>query len=234
MTGGRNNHEDIKKQFLVLLEQLGENLNVHYERVLDFFFSSDQHFSAKEIKQLLELEGHSVEIETITDILDAFVKYGIARVLRTDDSVVRYEHLHINEHHDHLICTKCNRIIEICNSDLEACQEKIILENKFYPFYHRLQIYGICDECVGKRKQLLPLSYASIGEWVRIEKFNGGEAIANRLIDMGLQRGSEVKVLNNCGAYILQVGEKRMAIGRGMARKIIITPLIKKNPPLTI
>lgn len=231
MAEQRNNHNEIKRQFLGLLEQVGEPLNDTNGFILDIFFRTDKHYSAEEVQQLAEQEGYSIDLDTVTSILKMFVRYGIARTLRTDDDVTRYEHLHIDEHHDHLICTKCHKIIELSSRALESFQEQITLNKRFYPFYHRLQIYGICSDCLGKRKQLLPLTYASIGERVRIEEFDAGQAFAARLIEMGLQRGCEVKVLNNAGAYILQIGEKRMAIGRGMANKIMVAPLMDKRIP---
>ncbi|MBN2382310.1 transcriptional repressor [bacterium] len=228
MTRGFNNHEEIKRQFLTLLEQVGENLNGHLRTVLDLFFSRDQHFSVEEMRAMIEREGQCVSHAEISFILETFVRYGIARSLRTDDGIIRYEHLHINEHHDHLICTKCGKIIELSSGELERFLEKTVLGSNFFPFYHRLQIYGICADCIGKRQQLLQLSSASMGERVRIEHFIGGEAFIQRLIDMGLQRGTEVKILNNTGAFIIQVGEKRLAIGRGMANKIVVSPLIHR------
>ncbi|MCM8798259.1 MAG: transcriptional repressor [Candidatus Omnitrophica bacterium] len=38
---------------------------------------------------------------------------GLCRELRFDDGTTRYEHLYGHQHHDHLICTKCGRFVEI-------------------------------------------------------------------------------------------------------------------------
>ncbi|MFC1849257.1 transcriptional repressor [candidate division CSSED10-310 bacterium] len=224
-----NNHSEIKRQFLSLLEQVGDDFDEKYMVVLEIFSGTDDHFSIAEIEKLTLQQGQKMSAAEIETILNTFVRYGIARILKTDDGKCRYEHLHINEHHDHLICTKCSKIIEMCSDELEHFQERVTLENNFYPLYHRLQIYGICSDCLGKRKPLLALSYTSTGERIKIEEISGGRGLVNRLNDMGLYKGVEAKVLNDTGNYILQIGEMRIAIGRGMANKIKVSPVLDKK-----
>lgn len=221
-------HNDLKKQFLALMNQLNENCDIVCVKILDYFFEVEQHHSVRSIYEHFQSQNDTVEVDlkTIEMMLKTFVKYGIARTLKTDDGKIRYEHLHVNEHHDHLICTKCGRIFELKNLELEQFQEQITLQNKFYPFYHSLQIYGICNECLGKRKTAIPLTLISIGETVRIEKIIGGQRFIKRLNDMGLQKGNELKLLNNSGALIILIGKTRLAIGRGMAKKIIVSPIM--------
>lgn len=227
--GIKNGHEDIKRQFIALLKQVGENSIEKYQDVLDVFFENDEPLSARQLSVKLSSRGIQLGEDEIAAMLHTFVRYSIANVIRTDEGTDIFEHLHINEHHDHLICTKCKRIFELSSAELEDMQEEITLKNKFYPFYHRLQIYGICEDCLGKRKSLLPLSYASRGEFVRIEQIVGGEAFSRRLQEMGLFTGMEVKVINNTGAFILQVGEMRLAIGRGMSHKIMVSPILQRS-----
>ncbi len=47
---------------------------------------------------------------------------------------------------------------------------------------------------------------------------------ANRVADMGFRVGKNVEMLNNegCGPVLVRVGESRIAMGRGMAMKIMV------------
>lgn len=224
----RNNHVEIRRQFISLMKQLDQEMTPALTATLDVFLANDDHYSVRELTEMIAKKGQQISEKDVRDALDCFVKYGIAHVFRMDDGSFRFEHLHIDDHHDHLICAKCGGIIELVDTQLDEMQERISHTFHFHPFYHRLQIYGICEKCIGQRKPRMPLTYASIGEWIRIEDYDPGCAMGQRLQDMGLQRGVECKVINNSGAFILQVGDMRIAIGRGMASRINVTPLDRK------
>ncbi len=77
-------------------------------------------------------------------------------------------------------------------------------------------------------KACYPLSAAACGECVRLVGIEGGRRLRHRLAELGLNPGSVVRVVRRQpgGPLILAVkGDARMAIGRGMAHKIIVAPL---------
>jgi len=51
------------------------------------------------------------------------------------------------DHHDHLVCTECEKIIEFNNEELEKVKSGVAQKNRFSMQYHRLEIFGICDDC---------------------------------------------------------------------------------------
>lgn len=59
-----------------------------------------------------------------------------------------------------------------------------------------------------------------------IVALNGGVELQNRLVSMGLHVGKEVEILFPCtrfnGPTIVAAGEARLAIGYGMASRIIV------------
>ena len=63
------------------------------------------------------------------------------------DGLQRFEHKWGHEHHDHLICTKCGRFVEILSPELEELQEKLVETHGYTQEYHKLDIFGICPEC---------------------------------------------------------------------------------------
>lgn len=74
--------------------------------------------------------------------------------------------------------------------------------------------------------QAYPLSLATDGEWVRIVSVSGGKNLTKRLTVMGMLDGTCIQMLQhktNSGVVIL-CGETRLALGHGMAHKIIVEP----------
>ncbi|QSQ09440.1 hypothetical protein H0A61_01803 [Koleobacter methoxysyntrophicus] len=71
---------------------------------------------------------------------------------------------------------------------------------------------------------VLSLGFLQTGREAVIKDFNGGRNFHQRLLDLGLVRGIKVRVIKNdmTGPLIISIGEGRLAIGRGMALKIIV------------
>ena len=72
--------------------------------------------------------------------------------------------------------------------------------------------------------RLIPLTAVTTGKEVTLIGINGGRGVLSRLYSLGLIPGTRIKVLSNNGAGPLMVAVKdtRLALGRGMAIKIIV------------
>ncbi|MBK1722585.1 FeoA family protein [Thiocystis violacea] len=69
-----------------------------------------------------------------------------------------------------------------------------------------------------------PLTMAAEGERVRIQGLRGGKGMVMRLTELGLNQGAEVRVIQRQGGgLIVARGETRIALGGGMAMKILVT-----------
>jgi ferrous iron transport protein A len=70
------------------------------------------------------------------------------------------------------------------------------------------------------------LILADEGVRVRILEIHGGKGLILRLTELGLNVGSEIQVMQRQGGGLLIArGETRIALGAGMASKILVTPL---------
>lgn len=72
-----------------------------------------------------------------------------------------------------------------------------------------------------------PLTVAGEGERVRIVAVQAGRGLTGRLSDMGLPLGSDITVVQRMGGgpLIVARGDARMALGAGMAHRILVTPV---------
>lgn len=71
---------------------------------------------------------------------------------------------------------------------------------------------------------LMPLSMLSIGEKAELVDVRGGRGIRMHLASMGLNPGAVVQMIQNAmrGPVILGTFDTRLALGRGMAHKILV------------
>lgn len=110
--------------------------------------SSTEHMDAEEIYLKLLQRKKSVSRATVYRSLDALVEEGLVDRLDFGDGRARYERNEgRHEHHDHLICTECGKVIEFFNLEIEAQQIAVCTEHGFAPTDHTMHIYGICADC---------------------------------------------------------------------------------------
>ena len=69
----------------------------------------------------------------------------------------------------------------------------------------------------------LPLAMVGPGQAVKLVKVAAGRVLCRRLAEMGLTPGVQLEVVQDQGGpLLLAVRDSRLALGRGMAQKIIV------------
>jgi len=66
------------------------------------------------------------------------------------------------------------------------------------------------------------LSRLGIGEMARIVAIEGGRGLRQKLYLRGLSEGKVVRIISNYGPVTVEVDRNIVAIGRGMAQKIMV------------
>ena len=72
---------------------------------------------------------------------------------------------------------------------------------------------------------VIPVTALEVGKKATVIALAGGQAFQSRIISMGLNTGREVEVVHRnrgCGPILIASGETRLAIGYGMAEKIMV------------
>lgn len=217
-------HIQEKQQFKKLFKQ--EQIDNFEDRfkVLEAFLQTEKHVTANELVERLENNGWRLESEFIKDTLKLMCRFGFAHKSRFDNGVVLYEHQHLGQHHDHMICTKCRKIVEFEEEQIEQLQIRIAAAHGFHMLQHKLEIYGICSNCLRERIQLMPLTMAKTGERLVIKEINAGAGAKMRLLTMGLRKDDRIEVItnNSQGQLAIAADLKRYVLGRGLAEKIMV------------
>jgi len=117
------------------------------EAILDVFLSADKHITIEELVNLVKNKYPEIGYATVDRNLKLMVECGLADEIKIGKQKTRYEQKIGQEHHDHLVCIKCGRFIEVRDDKIEKLQDKLAAANDFIPVRHKLEIYGICREC---------------------------------------------------------------------------------------
>jgi len=75
-----------------------------------------------------------------------------------------------------------------------------------------------------KEERIMTLSDVADGQRVNIVAIDGGHGVTRRLAAMGMLPNAEVEVIRNGhpGPFIVRVRGTRIALGRGVAHKILV------------
>ncbi len=219
-------HQQEKEQFKTLFKQ--EHIDHINDRfaIMEVFLQTENHVTADKLCELLNDKGYNFSSGFVRDTLKLLCRYGFAQKNKFDNAVTQYEHRHLGQHHDHMICTKCRKIFEFQNDDLEKLQAKISATHGFHMLQHKMEIYGICSTCLKDRSRIIPLNMAKPGECLIIKDITGCAGLRMRLMTMGFRLEDEIEVISNNGQGqgVIAVDFQRYALGRGLSQKISVQP----------
>jgi Fur family transcriptional regulator, ferric uptake regulator len=136
-----------REQFLRFLRGRGQRVTGERLALFDEIFSQHGHIDAEQLLTAMKARGLKISRATVYRNLDLLVDCGLAHKQRLGDRRFLYEHVHGGQHHDHLVCTVCRRVVEFVSAGIAALQAEICRAHGFVPTRHTLQISGLCTQC---------------------------------------------------------------------------------------
>src|SRR5918998_5399574 len=136
-----------KEVFQRHIQKAGLKRTAQRDLILDVFLRTEEHLTSEDLYRLVQRDDPNIGQTTVYRTLKLLTEAGLAREVRFGDGRSRYEHNYKHQHHDHMICTECGKLIEFYSAELEAIQDAIAAKHRFEPTYHSLRINGVCVEC---------------------------------------------------------------------------------------
>lgn len=138
--------------FKTRISEEGLNATRQREEILNIFLNSTGHKSLAQIYAQVVKTDPKIGYTTVYRTLKLLTRLGLATQRKFADKETRYEPVSEGNHHDHLICLDCGKIVEFENQTLEALQDEIAQRHRFKISHHRLELYGRCGECKRKKR----------------------------------------------------------------------------------
>lgn len=129
------------------LRKAGLKVTLPRVKILQLLETSEtRHLSAEDVyKALIEAE-EDVGLATVYRVLTQFEAAGLVTRHHFEGGHSVFE-LSTMDHHDHLVCSKCDVVEEFFDEVIEEQQEKIAKKFGFEITDHSLYLYGICPAC---------------------------------------------------------------------------------------
>jgi Fur family ferric uptake transcriptional regulator len=136
-----------KEKFKKFILAKGLKSTRQREIILEEFLRASSHLSTEELYLRLRRKNPQIGYATVHRTLKLFAESGIAEQRHFGDGQARYEASGHDEHHDHLICVVCSKIVEFEDPRIEQLQDEVAEKHGFSIERHRLELYGRCENC---------------------------------------------------------------------------------------
>lgn len=144
---GVSDYQEERVLFTDFLKRRGLKVTRERTALLDEIFSTHRHFDADDLVARMRERGKKISRATVYRTLEILHECGLVGRVRLNEEKYRYERLRKGEHHDHLICTSCGKVVEFVEPRIEEMQEEVCRRHDFVPTSHSHQIRGLCSAC---------------------------------------------------------------------------------------
>lgn len=127
-------------------KNIGLKLTPQRIAILDYLDGNKDHPSAEDIYKAVSKKFPTISFATVYNTLESLRQKGGVQELTIDAGKKRFD---LNaEHHHHLICLKCKKIVDIhIEYKLDIADDK---KNNFDIIGNHIEFYGICPNCKGR------------------------------------------------------------------------------------
>ena len=115
------------------------------EAILKVLQTADRPLTVEEI--WARMEKRRSGIPTVYRNLERFVQEAWAESLLGQDQVMRFVLCRSADHHHHLSCESCGRMVEVDECGIEASLASMEKRSGYRITRHQLNLFGICPAC---------------------------------------------------------------------------------------
>lgn len=116
--------------------------------ILEILGKSDKPLSVEMIGR--EIKNNTVNQVTIYRTIESLVRVGVIGRVDLRKDAVFYEFL--DEHHHHIVCSKCGVLEDFDFCKIDDLSHKILTKSKKFKTIldHSFELFGICNSCARK------------------------------------------------------------------------------------
>ncbi|MYD77322.1 MAG: ferric iron uptake transcriptional regulator [Gammaproteobacteria bacterium] len=108
--------------------------------------STTRHLTVEDVYRELMEQDAVVGMATIYRVLTQFVEAGLVIRHNFEGEKSVFE-LNDGDHHYHMICVRCGKVIEFHSQVIEQEQQQVAESHEFVIQDHSLTLYGTCRRC---------------------------------------------------------------------------------------
>lgn len=138
---------EAEKLFSDFLKKKDLKLTSQRRTILHQAIQAKGHFSAEQLLDFSKNKDRTISKATVYRTLALLKESAVLEEQDFGDGKKIYERGQGRNHHDHLICIRCGKIIEFENLSIEKLQDAEARKHNFKVIYHGLKLFGFCQAC---------------------------------------------------------------------------------------
>ena len=139
--------EKTKQIFRSFIDNKNLRYTVQRDILIEELYINGGHLTPDEFSEIIKNKHPEIGKATVYRTLKLFEEAKLISKIEFGDGRIRYEICTDKEHHDHLICEKCKRSVEVIDPKIESLQKRLAQKHGFELTRHRLYLFGICKNC---------------------------------------------------------------------------------------
>ena len=136
-----------EKRTIQKLRKHGFKITPQRRLVINAIINSREHLTPVAIYERVHRGHPSIGLVTIYRTIEMLEGLGLICETHAGGSCRSYLIRRPSEHHHHLICSDCGRVVDFTNCNLEKLERRLIKETRFKINGHLLEFLGQCRRC---------------------------------------------------------------------------------------
>ena len=130
-----------------IVRQKGYKLTPQRRAILDIIAHSHDHLTPVALYDRVRSKYPGVGRVTIYRTLDLLFALGLICKVHTEPNGQSYLMRRPTEHHHHLICSGCGKVVDFTDCNLKGLENRLASKTGFEIESHLLEFHGQCHEC---------------------------------------------------------------------------------------
>lgn len=139
--------ERAAERFRAVVRAHGQRWTAERQAIVEVIAGLEGHFGVEALVGALQARSAGASRSTLYRALPLLLEAGLLVPIGRPGEQQEFEAGFGHEHHDHLVCQRCGKVVEFHFEAIEILQRAVAEQHDFELTGHRHELIGLCGAC---------------------------------------------------------------------------------------